>query len=118
MRCRDGWTVVRSMLAWAGLLTAPSLAAQVAPSRPDTIRGLAYDSPAFRPMAGALITAEPGGETAASESLGRFTIYSAQRVRRLVAYHERADRLGLGELVATRPPVMGRGSVRSSRRPG
>ncbi len=88
-----------------GLVAVPYVEAQVAPvsQRPDTIRGLAYDSLAFRPMAGALITAEPGGETAASDSLGRFTIYSAQRVLRLVAFHERADRLGLGELTATRP---------------
>ena len=89
----------------AGLMAAPSVGAQVAPvsPRPDTIRGLAYDSLAFRPMAGALITAEPGGESAASDSLGRFTIYSRMRVMRLVAFHERADRLGLGELTVSRP---------------
>jgi len=89
----------------AGLVIAPSAGAQISPlsQRPDTIRGLAYDSLAFRPLAGALITAEPGGESAASDSLGRFMIYSAQRVMRLVAFHERADRLGLGELSATRP---------------
>ena len=94
-----------SMIVLARLLSAPSLGAQVAPvsQRPDTIRGLAYDSLAFRPMAGALITAEPGGESAASDSLGRFTIYSRMRVMRLVAFHERADRLGLGEVTATRP---------------
>ncbi|WP_230981171.1 carboxypeptidase-like regulatory domain-containing protein [Gemmatimonas groenlandica] len=92
-----------------GLLVVPGVQAQVAPvsQRPDTIRGLAYDSLAFRPMAGALITAEPGGESAASDSLGRFTIYSRMRVMRLVAFHERADRLGLGELTATRPAADG-----------
>ncbi len=79
--------------------------AQLSPAsqRPDTLRGLAYDSLAFRPMAGALITAEPGGATAVSDSLGRFTIYSPVRVSRLVAFHERADRLGLGDLIAVRP---------------
>jgi hypothetical protein len=94
-----------SSIVLARLMSAPSVGAQVAPvsQRPDTIRGLAYDSLAFRPMAGALITAEPGGESAASDSLGRFTIYSRMRVMRLVAFHERADRLGLGELTATRP---------------
>lgn len=100
------WQAVTvSSFVLAGLGSVSSVGAQIAPvsQRPDTIRGLAYDSLAFRPMAGALITAEPGGESAASDSLGRFTIYSAQRVMRLVAFHERADRLGLGELVATRP---------------
>ena len=89
-----------SMIVMARLVSAPSIGAQVAPvsQRPDTIRGLAYDSLAFRPMAGALITAEPGGESAASDSLGRFTIYSRMRVMRLVAFHERADRLGLSPL--------------------
>ncbi|WP_411280787.1 carboxypeptidase-like regulatory domain-containing protein [Gemmatimonas sp.] len=98
-------SVTVSSFVLAGLWVGPSVSAQIAPGsqRPDTIRGLAYDSLAFRPMAGALITAEPGGESAASDSLGRFTIYSAQRVMRLVAFHERADRLGLGELIATRP---------------
>ncbi|WP_373060832.1 carboxypeptidase-like regulatory domain-containing protein [Gemmatimonas sp.] len=100
------WQAVTvSSCVMAGLVVVPSIGAQISPlsQRPDTIRGLAYDSLAFRPMGGALITAEPGGETAASDSLGRFTIYSAQRVMRLVAFHERADRLGLGELIATRP---------------
>ena len=97
--------VVVSSFVMASVMNVPSVRAQIAPAslRPDTIRGLAYDSLAFRPMAGALITADPGGETAASDSLGRFTIYSAQRVMRLVAFHERADRLGLGELIAMRP---------------
>jgi len=56
----------------AGLVIAPSAGAQISPlsQRPDTICGLAYDSLAFRPLAGALITAEPGGESAASDSLG------------------------------------------------
>ena len=104
-RCACWQAVTLLTVVVAGLVVVPASEAQIAPrsQRPDTIRGLAYDSLAFRPMAGALITAEPGGESAASDSLGRFTIYSAQRVMRLVAFHERADRLGLGELSATRP---------------
>ncbi len=105
MRCGCWQWVTGSLFVMAGLVTVPLTGAQRSPAsqRPDTIRGLAYDSLAFRPMAGALITAEPGGATAASDSLGRFTIYSTERVSRLVAFHERADRLGLGELVAFRP---------------
>lgn len=96
--------VVSSILT-AVVLMARAAGAQLSPAsqRPDTIRGLAYDSLAFRPMVGALVTAEPGGATAVSDSLGRFMIYSTQRVTRLVAFHERADRLGLGDLVAGRP---------------
>ncbi len=96
--------------SWAGglaglCLGAVSAGAQasVAAQVPDTIRGLAYDSLGFRGLAGALITAEPGGETAVTDSLGRFLIVSPQRVTRLVAFHDRADRLGFGELVADRP---------------
>lgn len=69
----------------------------------DTIRGLAYDSLSWQPLSGALVTAEPGGLTAVSDSLGRFLIVSPVPVKRLVAFHDQADRLGLGELVATRP---------------
>ena len=87
-------------------VSAPVAHAQVTPAR-DTIRGLAYDSLSWQPLAGALVTAEPGGETAVSDSAGRFTILSAQRVARLVAFHERADHLGLGELVAVRPAGTG-----------
>jgi hypothetical protein len=97
----------RVPLAWlfvtVVMLTATSFAnAQSAPAA-DTIRGLAYDSLSWQPLAGALVTAEPGGESAVSDSAGRFTIVSLRRVDRLVAFHERADRLGLGELVAIRP---------------
>lgn len=95
----------RTSAFWAFLaviLTTPSeIVAQRAV--PDTIRGLAFDSLAWQPLAGAMITAEPGGESAVSDSSGRFQIVSSQRVRRLVAFHERADELGFGELVAVRP---------------
>ncbi len=77
------------------------------PATVDTIRGLAYDSLSWQPLAGALVTADPGGELAVSDSAGRFIIVSAQRVTRLVAFHEGADRLGLGELVAVRPDTSG-----------
>ncbi|MEN9508590.1 MAG: hypothetical protein RLZZ621_1153 [Gemmatimonadota bacterium] len=77
----------------------PAVAAAV----PDTIRGLAYDSLSWQPLAGAFITAEPGGETAVADSLGRFLIVSPRPVMRLMAFHDRADKLGFGELVATRP---------------
>ena len=99
----------RSSLAalFAAALAVPVAAhAQVragAASPSDTIRGLAYDSLAWQPLRGALITAEPGGLTAVSDSLGRFLIVSPVPVKRLVAFHDQADRLGLGDLVATRP---------------
>lgn len=101
---------VLGALALLGALrtTRPAtLVAQVRPApaiaRPDTLRGLAYDSLAGRPLPGAFITAEPGGETAVADSLGSFVLVSARAVRRLVAFHDRADQLGFGELSAVRP---------------
>lgn len=101
--------VVRAAVA-ASLVTVflrpSSLHAQVrAGAAPvaDTIRGLAYDSLSWQPLRGALVTAEPGGLTAVTDSLGRFVIVSPVPVTRLVAFHEQADRLGLGDLAATRP---------------
>lgn len=86
--------------AAAAGITPLSLRAQAAV---DTIRGLAYDSLSWQPLRGALIVAEPGGQTAVSDSLGRFFFYSPTRITRLAAFHEQADRLGLGDLVAVRP---------------
>ena len=103
---RMGRTLLLGLLVSLGAPLAEGMAqgrpTTTAP-RPDTIRGLAYDSLSWQPLAGALVTAEPGGETAVSDSLGRFYLYSARPVRRMVAFHERADRLGLGELVSVRP---------------
>lgn len=98
---------LRVPLSWLSVTVAMLAATSFAQAQPgtaaDTIRGLAYDSLSWQPLAGALVTAEPGGESAVSDSAGRFTIVSRRRVDRLVAFHERSDRLGLGELVATRP---------------
>ena len=110
-------TAVLSLAALLPVLPAQALGAQVRPpaaaappatprtpaTTPDTVRGLAFDSLAWKPLAGAMVMAEPGGETAVSDAAGRFTIISPQRVMRLVAFHEMADELGLGELTATRP---------------
>jgi len=87
-------------------LVPSSVAAQVragAPAVVDTIRGLVYDSLSWQPLRGALVTAEPGGLTAFSDSLGRFLIVSPVPIKRLVAFHDQVDRLGFGELVALRP---------------
>lgn len=96
----------------AAVLTLPPAAhaqvrANAAPAAPDTIRGLAYDSLSWQPLRGALVTAEPGGLTAVSDSLGRFLIVSPTPVQRLVAFHDQADRLGLGDLIAVRPDGAG-----------
>ncbi|BAH38255.1 MAG TPA: hypothetical protein DGD08_07400 [Gemmatimonas aurantiaca] len=98
-RCVPGSFLFVTALMLIGALRAD---AQSGPAA-DTVRGLAYDSLSWQPLAGALVTAEPGGESAVSDSAGRFFIVSSRRVDRLVAFHERTDRLGLGELVATRP---------------
>jgi hypothetical protein len=100
-------TGVTALAALGALTGAPVAGAQVRPTpaiaRPDTVRGVAYDSLAGRPLPGAFITAEPGGETAVADSAGRFLLVSARPVRRLVAFHDLADQLGFGELSAVRP---------------
>lgn len=101
--------VLAAGVAAAFLPQASELHAQPtgAAARPDTVRGLAYDSLSWLPLGGALVTAEPGGLTAVSDSLGRFLIVSPVKIRRLVAFHDQADRLGFGELVAERPDTAG-----------
>lgn len=94
---------VLTVLLSATLVPPKSAQAQSASAIADTIRGLAYDSLSWQPLKGALITAEPTGQTAVSDSLGRFFIVGTQRITRLVAFHDQADRLGLGDLVADRP---------------
>ena len=102
--------LVAGVMALAGMGTmagARGASAQVRPAptvaRPDTVRGVAYDSLSGRPLAGAFLTAEPGGETTVADSAGTFVLVSARPVRRLVAFHDHADQLGFGELAAVRP---------------
>jgi len=82
-------STVRTAILTAMLTTSAARPATIgAQARPDTIRGLAYDSLSWQPLRGALVTAEPGGLTAVSDSLGRFLIVSPVPVRRLVAFHD------------------------------
>jgi len=67
----------------------------------DTIHGTVFDSLARRPLAGASVLAEPGGEAATTDDQGAFTIASPGRVRRLAVFHALLDRTGIGSLVAT-----------------
>lgn len=70
---------------------------------PDTVRGVVFDSLAGRPLSDAFVTAEPGGATATSDSLGQFVIVSDERVTQLAAFHESLDETGISGLVAQRP---------------
>jgi hypothetical protein len=64
----------------------------------DTIRGTVFDSLQHRPLAGATVLAEPGGESVVTDDEGRFTILSAARVDRVAVFHDVLDRTGIGSL--------------------
>ncbi len=70
---------------------------------PDTVRGIVFDSLANQPLAQALVTAEPGGATTTSDSLGQFMLVSDARIVQLTAFHESLDETGISGLTAVRP---------------
>ncbi len=82
------------------VLTGGARAASLAP---DTVRGVVFDSLANVPLVDAFVTAEPGGATASTDSLGQFVIVSDARVTQLSAFHESLDDTGISGLVAQRP---------------
>ncbi len=86
-----------------GLVSLTAGAQAQDPVRPDTIRGVVFDSLLSEPLAGAFVTATPAGASATTDSLGRFTLVSEGRVESLTAYHPVLDQTGLGALVAVRP---------------
>lgn len=69
----------------------------------DTVRGVVFDSLANVPLVDAFVTAEPGGATTTTDSLGRFVIVSDERVAQLSAFHQSLDDTGISGLVAQRP---------------
>ena len=73
----------------------------------DTIRGIVYDSLSQRPLAGASVMVEPGGQSAMTDDAGRFTIVSPDRPTRVTAFHLTLDRTGIGSLSVALAPGMG-----------
>src|ERR1700731_915592 len=66
----------------------------------DTVRGVVFDSLLNRPIGGASVLADPGGETATTDDQGQFRIQSSGRVRRLSVFHGLLDRSGIGSLTS------------------
>ncbi len=75
---------------------------------PDTVRGVVFDSLGLMPLADAFVTAQPGGATATTDSLGQFVIVSDERITQLSAFHQSLDDTGISGLVAQRPADAGR----------
>jgi hypothetical protein len=73
------------------------------PLAPDTVRGVVFDSVSNVPLTDAFVLAEPGGATANTDSLGRFTLVADARISKVTVYHEALDEIGFGALVAERP---------------
>jgi hypothetical protein len=71
----------------------------------DTARGVVFDSLASEPLVGALVVAMPSGATTVTDSAGRFELLSDTMATSFTVYHEVLDRVGLGALVADRPPI-------------
>lgn len=66
----------------------------------DTVLGVVFDSLLNRPISGASVLADPGGETATTDDLGQFKIQSSGRVRRLTVFHGLLDHSGIGSLTS------------------
>jgi hypothetical protein len=69
----------------------------------DVVTGVVYDSLGREPLAGAVVSAMPAGVVVQTDSLGRFVVRSAQRIDRVIAYHDALDVMGLPALEAVRP---------------
>jgi hypothetical protein len=85
----------------------PGLAGAQLRAKPDTVRGVVYDSLSQRPIAGANVMAEPGGQSALTDDAGRFTIVAPDLITRVTAFHLTLDRTGIGSLSAV--PAAGSG---------
>ena len=81
--------------SFAGIITG------MPPVTVDTVRGLVYDSLSQRPLAGASVLAEPGGQSTTTDDAGRFTIITPGKVTRVTAFHITLDRTGIGSLTAS-----------------
>jgi hypothetical protein len=73
----------------------------------DTVRGVVYDSLSMRPLAGANVMADPGGQSTRTDDAGRFTLISPARIERVTAFHLTLDRTGIGSISGPPPSVPG-----------
>ena len=64
----------------------------------DTVRGFVWDSLSQRPLVGATVMVEPGGQSVLTDEAGRFMIATTETVTRVTAYHLTLDRTGIGSL--------------------
>jgi hypothetical protein len=87
----------------AAIRSGSAVPPAAAPSAPDTVRGLVFDSLAMEPLVDAFVLAEPGGASVTTDSLGRFTLVADAIVTRLTVYHDALDDAGIGALTLARP---------------
>ena len=67
----------------------------------DTIRGIVYDSLSQRPLIGATVMVEPGGQSVMTDDAGRFMIVTPEKATRVTVFHLTLDRTGIGSLTAS-----------------
>jgi len=95
MLAAAGWALARAAPAEASRRVALELASA------DTIRGVVFDSLTLRPLDGATVMIEPGGTSVTTDAQGRFTVGSAEKIRRVAVFHLLLDRTGIGSLTAS-----------------
>ncbi|WP_309673489.1 carboxypeptidase-like regulatory domain-containing protein [Gemmatimonas sp.] len=103
MKRRRLSAAVATWLVTSTTAAAQPVSVRVIPSVPDTVRGVVFDSLSGMPLEGAFVVGDGGEVSARTDSTGRFVLSAAAPVRRVVAYHELLDRIGVGALSAERP---------------
>lgn len=68
--------------------------------KPDTIRGVVFDSLLHQPIPDATVQSDAGGASTMTDREGRFTLIAPDSIHRVMVFHDFLDRSGLGSLQA------------------
>ena len=75
------------MMIFGSLVAAVAAATMGASMPADTVRGVVFDSLSQRPLAGASVMAEPGGQSAMTDDRGQFVLVAPEKITRVTAFH-------------------------------
>lgn len=93
--------------ALAFLALSPARAAEIRGAERDTVRGIVYDSLQHRPLVGATVMVEPGGQSVMTDDAGRFTVIAPERITRVTVFHFTLDKTGIGSVSENVTPGAG-----------
>ena len=88
------------MMIFGSLVAAVAAATMGASMPADTVRGVVFDSLSQRPLAGASVMAEPGGQSAMTDDRGQFVLVAPEKITRVTAFHLALDKTGIGSISA------------------